>query len=86
MRYYLDQLKALLHPQMPETQVPKVPKAPFVTSVTSLPAHFRQISDQSMTEAFEERAGILQFDAGMSRQDAEALAASLLRWRPTLVH
>lgn len=29
-------------------------------------------------EAYEERAGILQFDAGMSRADAEKMAAKMV--------
>lgn len=29
-------------------------------------------------EAYEERAGILEFDAGMSRQDAEKMAAKMV--------
>lgn len=29
-------------------------------------------------EAYEERAGILEFDAGMSREDAEKMAAKMV--------
>lgn len=32
------------------------------------------ILDTSMLEAYEERAGILEFDAGLSREHAECLA------------
>lgn len=80
---YRDQLKALLHPQTPETVVTKVPKAPFVTYGTSGQAPFAMAG---IAEAFEERAGILQFDAGLSRADAEDYAAWLLQWRPSGQH
>ena len=33
---------------------------------------------ESEAEWFEERAGILEYDAGMTRADAEAMAAELL--------
>lgn len=36
----------------------------------------RMTTDQR--EAYEERAGILQFDAGMSRADAEKMAAKMV--------
>lgn len=37
-------------------------------------ADFQACLDESLHEQFEERAGILEFDAGLGRQTAEALA------------
>ena len=40
------------------------------------------LSDEDRREAFEERAAIMEFDGGLTREDAEAAAATSLNWRP----
>ena len=41
-------------------------------------AYMRDSEDAK--EAYEERAGILEFDAGMSRADAEKMAAKMVAY------
>jgi len=49
-------------------------------------AEFIALLDESMREAYEERAGIIQFDAGYSRGHAECLALlSVLRRCPSVL-
>ena len=45
-----------------------------VTEVT----HVTDISDEDIRYAIEERAAILEFDAGLSREDAEAKAFAMM--------
>ena len=49
-------------------------------------AEFIELLDEAMREAYEERAGIIQFDAGHSRGHAECLALlSVLRRCPSVL-
>ena len=49
-------------------------------------AEFIELLDDAMREAYEERAGIIQFDAGHSRGHAECLALlSVLRRCPSVL-
>lgn len=67
--------------------IPANPTPPPISQLATLaishkPKDDRQAEDDR--EWFEERAGILQFDGGMPRREAETLAADLLaRFRAT---
>jgi hypothetical protein len=68
---YLDRLKQKFREDAPQGEATKGTKAPFVPFVAPLPTPSRQISYR---EAFEERAAIMEFDGGLTREEAERLA------------
>ena len=70
---YLDRLKQKIREDAPRGEATKGTKAPYVPFVAPLPAPSRQIS---RVEAFEERAAIMEFDGGLTRQEAERLACA----------
>ena len=53
-----------------EVEGPKVPKMPKVSKVET-----GHLSEVHLSDAFEERAAILEYDGGLTRAEAEALAA-----------
>ncbi len=53
--------------------IPQIPRSPHEKTL-NLRLCFEL---EAVSEAYEERAAILEFDAGMSRQDAEHLARRL---------
>ena len=53
-----------------EVEGPKVPKMPKVSKVET-----GHLSEVHFSDAFEERAAILEYDGGLTRAEAEALAA-----------
>jgi hypothetical protein len=65
---YLERLKRR---NMPTTGTDKTDRSPFVSFVSTQGRPFRGIEDR---EAMEERAAIYEFDAGLTREDAEMLA------------
>ena len=76
---YLDRLKLKISQDGLGMGATKVSKAPYVPSVATPAARLRQISAANECapidrEAFEERAAIMEFDAGLSRAEAERLA------------
>ena len=67
-------------PRKPPPDTPQaIPKVAFFTPVTSVNRH-ETVSDliaqlnESLRELYEERAAILEFDAGLTRDHAECLA------------
>jgi len=68
---YLDRLKRKIGENMPPGEATKGTKAPSVAFVAPIPPPSRQIS---YLEAFEERAAIMEFDGGLTRQEAEQRA------------
>jgi hypothetical protein len=57
-------------------------KNTFVSFVSSLPTEKKPLFQQEEErEVFEERAAICEFDGGMSREDAEALARQEAQFR-----
>lgn len=77
---YLDRLKNLDSGKRLPTELPKVSKVPYDSFDSSHGAHFQKTGCAGNTAAdfdrewFEERAGILEFDAGYPRHEAEKLA------------
>ncbi len=68
---YLERLKRR---NLPTTGTDKTDRSPFVSFVSFVSTQgrpFRGIEDR---EAMEERAAIYEFDAGLTRADAERLA------------
>ena len=61
-------------------------EAPYVTPTDPLVAELVALLDASQREAWEERAAIMQFDGGLTRGHAEALAMlDLLRRHPSVL-
>lgn len=87
---YLDRLKRKISQQdAPRGGATKVTKAPFVPFVATPAAPLRQISAASGPtpidrEAFEERAAIIEFDGGLSRDEAERTAWAMILQRRRL--
>lgn len=86
---YLARLKQLekekISSYTPETVLTKPPKAPFVSFGGTGRVHIeKKIIDAAPfdVELFEERAAILEFDAGFPRQEAERLAKEeVIKWQ-----
>ena len=68
---YLDRLKRKIREDAPRGEATKGTKAPYVPFVAPLPTPSRQIFYR---EEFEERAAIMEYDAGLPRHEAERLA------------
>lgn len=64
--------------QPPEAQKPVFPVA-SVATVATPPARADGLTDWRAIDAFEERAAILEYEAGMSREAAETLALEAVR-------
>lgn len=64
--------------QSPETQNP-VFRVASVATVATPPARADGLTDWRAIDAFEERAAILEYDAGMSREAAEVIALEAVR-------
>ncbi len=73
-------------PQIPQVSTSgELPEAPTPAGIPQIPRspHEKTLNLrlcfelEAVAEAYEERAAILEFDAGMSRQDAEHLARRL---------
>lgn len=77
---YLDRLKNLDSGKRLPTELPKLPKPPYGSFDSSQGAHFQKTGCAGNTAAdfdrewYEERAAILEFDAGLPRHEAERLA------------
>lgn len=81
---YLDRLKNLDSGKRLPTELPKLPKPPYGSFDSSHGAHFQKTKGAKVSprdtaaefdhEFYEERAGILEFDAGFPRHEAERLA------------
>ena len=72
---YLERLKRKIPENAPECEATKGTKAPYVPFVAPESAPSRQISAAMIDrEAFEERAAILEFDGGLTREEAERRA------------
>jgi hypothetical protein len=73
-------------PEDPEALPSIAPDGGLVVPATA-PRRFRwwqggQPPSETLRELFEERAAILEFDAGLSREEAEAQAAKLTGYMP----
>ena len=77
-------------PHFPQcSTLSKLPESPTLSGFPQLP-HFPHgkttnlsavaLRLEAIHEAYEERAAILEYDAGMSRDEAEALARKLTRY------
>lgn len=62
------------------TEIKVSPVSPFVPGMSAMNEH----RDEFEHEAFEERAGIMEFDGGLTRADAEAAARALLGTTTTI--
>lgn len=82
---YLDRLKNLDSGKRLPTELPKVPKAPYDSFDSSHGAHFQKTHSLAPIvggdaaagfdrEWYEERAAILEYDAGYPRHEAECRA------------
>lgn len=87
MMRYLDRLKKLDSGKCAPCELPKLQKPPFDSFCSIHEAHFQKTAlanDPKVgagataapfdREWFEERAGILEYDAGFTRQEAERRA------------
>ena len=86
---YLDRLKRKISEDAPDAGATKVSKGAFVPFVVALSAPSRQITPSNQrarfdAETFEERAGIMEFDGGLTREEAERLA--FLEQRGATIH
>lgn len=94
---YLDRLKAEFPENTLDRQLPKLPKPSYGSNGSSPPGHFLEIegankadADRAATvqaetadlrEHLEERAGILEYDAGLARPEAELEATKMTATR-----
>lgn len=90
---YLDRLKSQFPEERLPTLLPKLPKAPYDSFDGDQGKRFPEIEaaltaptatnegaageSDDLSEAFEERAAILEYDAGLARADAELEAARI---------
>ena len=73
-----------IFPIIPSPGATKGSKAPSVPFVASAPGIYGQ--DLASSEAFQERAGILEFDGGLDRENAEAMAHQIVFCRDCAHH
>ena len=74
-------------PEDPEALPSIAPDGGLIIPMTA-PRRFRwwqgcQTQNETLRELFEERAAILEFDAGLSREEAEAQAAKMTGYTPS---
>ena len=74
-------------PEDPEALPSIAPDGGLIIPMTA-PRRFRwwpggQTPNETVRELFEERAAILEFDAGLSREEAEAQAAKMTGYTPS---